>query len=49
MAYPSQLKVIFESYVGAGSSREAIDNVMSGYSKDVGNGRIGERFWQLAS
>ncbi|MCO5222856.1 MAG: PIG-L family deacetylase [Thermomicrobiales bacterium] len=49
MAYPSQLKVIFESYVGAGSSREAIDQVMSEYSKEAGGGRHAERFWQLAS
>ena len=48
MAYPSQLKVIFEAYVGAGSSREAIDQVMSDYSKAVGNGRNAERFWRLA-
>jgi LmbE family N-acetylglucosaminyl deacetylase len=49
MAYPSQLKVIFESYVGAGSSREAIDGVMSEYSEEAGNGRNAERFWRLAS
>jgi LmbE family N-acetylglucosaminyl deacetylase len=48
MAYPSQLKVIFESYVGAGSSRKAIDQVMSSYSKEVGNGRNAERFWRFA-
>lgn len=49
MAYPSQLKVIFEAYVGAGSSREAIDEVMSTYSKKVGHGRNAERFWRVAS
>ena len=49
MAYPSQLKVIFESYVGAGSSREAIDDVMSAYSREAGNGRNAERFWRVAS
>lgn len=49
MAYPSQLKVIFETYVGAGSSREAIDRVMSEYSKEAGDGRNAERFWRLAS
>jgi LmbE family N-acetylglucosaminyl deacetylase len=48
MAYPSQLKVIFEQYVGAGSSREAIDGVMSAYSKEAGNGRNAERFWRIA-
>jgi LmbE family N-acetylglucosaminyl deacetylase len=48
MAYPSQLKVIFEQYVGAGSSREAIDQVMSAYSKEAGNGRNAERFWRIA-
>lgn len=48
MAYPSQLKVIFESYVGAGSSREAIDGVMSRYSKEAGDGRNAERFWRIA-
>lgn len=47
MAYPSQLKVIFEQYVGAGSSRQAIDQVMSAYSKEVGNGRKAERFWRI--
>lgn len=49
MAYPSQLKVIFEQYVGAGSSREAIDAVMGAYSKEVGNGRNAERFWRIAN
>lgn len=49
MAYPSQLKVIFEAYVGAGSSREAIDDVMSTYSREVGGGRNAERFWRVAS
>lgn len=48
MAYPSQLKVIFESYVGAGSSREAIDEVMGAYSREAGNGRNAERFWRVA-
>jgi LmbE family N-acetylglucosaminyl deacetylase len=48
MAYPSQLKVIFEQYVGAGSSREAIDAVMSAYSSEAGNGRNAERFWRIA-
>lgn len=48
MAYPSQLKVIFEQYVGAGSSREAIDQLMSDYSKEAGNGRNAERFWRIA-
>lgn len=47
MAYPSQLKVIFEQYVGAGSSREAIDAVMAAYSKEVGGGRNAERFWRI--
>jgi LmbE family N-acetylglucosaminyl deacetylase len=49
MAYPSQLKVIFEQYVGAGSTREAIDQVMSAYSQEAGNGRNAERFWRIAS
>lgn len=48
MAYPSQLKVIFEAYVGAGSSREEIDAVMSAYSREVGDGRNAERFWRVA-
>lgn len=48
MAYPSQLKVIFETYVGAGSSREAIDQVMSDYGREVGDGRTAERFWRAA-
>lgn len=48
MAYPSQLKVIFEQYVGAGSSRDAIDRVMSDYSQEAGNGRNAERFWGIA-
>ena len=47
MAYPSQLQVIFEQYVGAGSSREEIDGVMSAYSKEAGNGRNAERFWRI--
>lgn len=47
MAYPSQLTVIFEQYVGAGSSREGIDGVMSAYSKEAGNGRNAERFWRI--
>ena len=49
MAYPSQLKVIFEQYVGAGSSRAAIDTVMSTYSNGIGNGRNAERFWRAAN
>jgi LmbE family N-acetylglucosaminyl deacetylase len=49
MAYPSQLNVIFVTYVGAGSSREAIDEVMSTYSREAGNGRSAERFWRIAS
>jgi LmbE family N-acetylglucosaminyl deacetylase len=49
MAYPSQLKVIFEQYVGAGSTRQAIDQVMSTYSQEAGNGRNAERFWRIAS
>ncbi len=49
MAYPSQLKVIFEDYVGAGSSRDAIDEVMSRYSREAGGGRNAERFWRIAS
>lgn len=49
MAYPSQLKVIFEDYVGAGSSRAAIDEVMSKYSQEVGGGRNAERFWRIAN
>ncbi len=48
MAYPSQLKVIFEAYVGAGSSREEIDAVMSAYSREAGDGRNAERFWRIA-
>jgi LmbE family N-acetylglucosaminyl deacetylase len=48
MAYPSQLKVIFEAYVGAGSSREEIAEVMDSYSRGVGNGRNAERFWRIA-
>jgi len=48
MAYPSQLKVIFESYVGAGSSRDEIDDVMGAYSREAGNGRNAERFWRIA-
>jgi LmbE family N-acetylglucosaminyl deacetylase len=48
MAYPSQLKVIFESYVGAGSSREEIDEVMGAYSREAGRGRNAERFWRIA-
>jgi LmbE family N-acetylglucosaminyl deacetylase len=48
MAYPSQLEVIFGQYVGVGSSREAIDAVMSAYSNEAGNGRNAERFWRIA-
>ncbi len=48
MAYPSQLNVIFEQYVGTGSSRTAIDAVMSAYSKEMGHGRNAERFWRAA-
>jgi LmbE family N-acetylglucosaminyl deacetylase len=48
MAYPSQLKVIFESYVGAGSSRDEIDDVMGAYGREAGNGRNAERFWRIA-
>jgi LmbE family N-acetylglucosaminyl deacetylase len=48
MAYPSQLDVIFGQYVGVGSSRVAIDAVMSAYSNEAGNGRNAERFWRIA-
>jgi hypothetical protein len=44
MAYPSQLQVIFEQYVGVGSTRAAIDEAMSAYARSLG-GRLVERFW----
>lgn len=47
MAYPSQLHVIFTQYVGAGSSREEIEQVMHAYADACGNGVAGERFWQI--
>lgn len=48
MAYPSQLEVIFGQYVGAGSSRAEIDEVMSAYSSEAEDGRNAERFWRIA-
>jgi hypothetical protein len=48
MAYPSQLKVIYEDYVGVGSTREAIDGAMRRYSDEVGDGIAAERFWRIA-
>ena len=49
MAYPSQLDLIFEQYVDADSSREAIEAVMSAYSNGVGNGKHAERFWRIVN
>lgn len=47
MAYLSQLAVIFSEYVGAGSTREAIDLAMQAYSKHVGEDILVERFWRV--
>jgi LmbE family N-acetylglucosaminyl deacetylase len=47
MAYPSQLGVIFEEYVGTGSSRDDIDQATAAYSRTVGEGVLAERFWRL--
>lgn len=49
MAYPSQLPTIFGQYVGVGSSREAIDDAMTTYASDAGDGTRAERFWTAAS
>jgi LmbE family N-acetylglucosaminyl deacetylase len=45
LAYPSQLRVIFEEYVGIGSSQDAIDAGMGSYARVAGDGRPAERFW----
>jgi LmbE family N-acetylglucosaminyl deacetylase len=46
MAYPSQLATVF-AYVDAGSTREEIDAVMTGYAQANGNGTLAERFWEI--
>lgn len=48
MAYPSQLAVIFEQYVGVGASRVAISDAMSSYAKSAGDGKLAERFWTIS-
>ena len=47
LAYPSQLSTVFR-YVGAGSSRDEIDQVMRAYATQVGGGVPAERFWRLS-
>jgi LmbE family N-acetylglucosaminyl deacetylase len=46
MAYPSQLATVF-GYVGAGSTRQEIEEVMRAFASAVGKGVVGERFWRL--
>ena len=48
MCYPSQLAVIFGEYVGAGSTRAAIEGGMRSYSEKVGEGTLAERFWRIS-
>ena len=48
LAYPSQLSTVF-GYVGSGSSRDKIDQVMRAYASRIGDGVPSERFWRLVA
>ena len=45
--YPSQLETVFLQYVGIGTTREEIDEALSAYAAQAGDGAMAERFWQL--
>jgi len=49
LAYPSQLSTIFVDYVGIGTGRSQIENAMKNYARSVGDGRLCERFWTMAT
>ncbi|MGE3798856.1 MAG: PIG-L deacetylase family protein [Thermomicrobiales bacterium] len=48
MAFPSQLKVIFESYVGVDATRASISEALRSYAEAIGHGVPVERFWKAS-
>ncbi len=47
LSYPSQLETVFRAYVGVGTTRSEIGAALAAYARDVGEGMLAERFWQL--
>ncbi len=48
MDYPSQLAVIFETYVGVAPTRETISEAMWKHATAAGDGVAVERYWKVA-
>ena len=48
LRYPSQLETVFRQYVGVGTTRQEIDESLSGYATHAGDGALVERFWSLS-
>src|SRR5215212_9371223 len=48
LRYPSQLETVFRQYVGVGTTRQEIDEALSGYATHAGDGALVERFWSLS-
>jgi LmbE family N-acetylglucosaminyl deacetylase len=48
LRYPSQLETVFLEYVGVGTTRQEIDEALSGYAARAGDGNMVERFWSLS-
>ncbi len=47
LRYPSQLETVFLQYVGVGTTQGEIDEALSAYAAQVGDGAMVERFWRL--
>ena len=47
LRYPSQLETVFRQYVGVGTTREEINEALSAYAAEAGDGAMVERFWRL--
>lgn len=47
LRYPSQLETVFQQYVGVGTTREEINEALSTYATEAGDGAMVERFWGL--
>ena len=48
LRYPSQLETVFLQYVGVGTTREEINEALSAYAVQAGDGSMSERFWRLS-
>ena len=46
-AYPSQLSTIFVEYVDVGTRRDQVGAALAVYAREVGNGALCERFWNV--